>query len=285
MLDWEDLRHFAALAQGGTLSAAARRLGVQHATIARRLAALERSLGLKLVDRRGRRLRLTEDGVRIAARLGEMEAGALAVVRAAAGARGEFDGEVRLSVPPALAAARLVAPLAALGQRYPKLAIQLIGETRSASLGRGEADIAVRLSRPAEGDLVIRKLGEIAFAPYAKAAYLASRSEPDRRFIGYDASLEATPQQVALKAYAAGRPFALVASTLEIQLAAVRAGMGIAMLPVFLVEALGEPGRELVRIASDRPPPTREVWLAVHADLRRAAPIRAVVQAIETAFR
>lgn len=281
MLDWEDLRHFAALAEGGSLSAAARRLGVEHATVARRIAALERALDLKLVDRRGRRLILTEDGVRIAAHLGSMEASALAIARVAAGARDAIAGEIRISAPPALAAARLVAPLGALRRRHPGLTLQLLGETRSASLDRREADLAIRLSRPAEGDLVVRKLGEIAFSAYATAAYLASTSEPDRRFIGYDASLEDAPQQVALRTLAAGRPFALLASTLEIQLAAVRAGMGIAMLPEFMIE----PGHDLTRVPCDPPAPSREAWLAIHADLRNAAPIRAVAEAIEVAFR
>ncbi|MCO5092742.1 LysR family transcriptional regulator [Bosea sp. (in: a-proteobacteria)] len=281
MTDWEDLRHFAALAQSGSLSAAARRLGVEHATVARRVTALEHDLALKLVDRRGRRLTLTADGVRVAAHLGAMEESALAVARVAAGARETIAGEVQISAPHSLAAAKLVAPLAELRRRHPGLALHLLGETRSASLDRREAEIAIRLSRPAEGDLVIRKLGEIAFAPYATAAYLANTPETDRRFIGYDAALEEAPQQVALRSLAADRPFALVASTLEIQLAAVRAGMGIAMLPEFMVE----PGLDLTHVACEPPVPSREVWLAIHADLRNAAPIRAVAEAIEAAFR
>lgn len=128
---------------------------------------------------------------------------------------------------------------------------------------------------------MIRKLGEIGFAPYATAAYLANTPEADQRFISYDASLAEAPQQVALGALAAGRPFALIASTLEIQLAALRAGMGIAMLPEFMVE----PGPDLARVDCEPPAPSREVWLAVHADLRNAVPIRAVAEAIEAAFR
>lgn len=280
MPDWEDLRHFAALAESGSLSAAARRLGVEHATVARRIQSLERDLALKLVDRRGRRLTLTGDGVRVAAQLGAMEESALAVARLAAGSRDAIAGEVRISAPPALAAAKLVVPLAALRARHNGLALQLLGETRNASLDRREADIAIRLSRPSAGDLVIRKLGEITFSAYATAAYLAETREADLCFIGYDTSLDEAPQQVALRLVAAGRPFALVASTLEIQLAAVRAGMGIAMLPEFMVE----PGQDLVPFPCDLPAPNREVWLAIHADLRNAPAIRAVADAIEEAL-
>lgn len=281
MPDWEDLRHFAALAEGGTLSEAARRLGVEHATVARRIAALEHDLALKLIDRRGRRLTLTGDGVRVAAHITAMEEGALAIARVAAGARHQIAGEVRISAPPALAAAMLVAPLAALRAQHSGLVLHLLGETRNASLERREADVAIRLSRPTEGDLVARKLGELSFSPYAAARYLATTAEPDRCFIGYDGSMEEAPQQVALRQMAAGRPYALFASTLEIQLAAVRAGLGIAMLPDFLVT----PSLDLVRVDCDAPAPSREAWLAIHADLRNAEPFRAVTDALEAAFR
>lgn len=108
MADWENLRYFAALAQAGTLSGAARQLHVEHATIARRIAALETELNLKLVDRRGRRLSLTVDGERIAALVEHMEKDAQAIDRAAESARSELTGDVTISAPPALAAAMLV---------------------------------------------------------------------------------------------------------------------------------------------------------------------------------
>ncbi|PZO63918.1 MAG: LysR family transcriptional regulator [Paracoccus denitrificans] len=279
-MDWENLRHFAALAATGSLSGAARQLGVEHATIARRIAALEAALGLKLVDRRGRRVTLTADGDRIAAITERIELDAQAIERVADGARSELTGKVTISAPPALAAAMLTAPLVELQKGNPGLTIRLVGEVRSVALERREADIAVRLSRPEDGDLTVMKLGEIVFHPYAGAAYLAETPEADWCFIGYDAPMNRSVQQCTLEEFAAGRRFAFETSTSEIQHAAVLAGAGIALLPDFLVAA----ETSLVRVPQGTPPLVRDVWLVVHTDMKGAALIRTVIKALKKAF-
>ncbi|SMF80961.1 transcriptional regulator, LysR family [Tistlia consotensis] len=283
MADWENLRHFLALAQDGSLSAAARRLGVEHATVARRVAALEAELSVKLVDRRGRRLALTADGERIAGLAGGMEREAQAVERAAAGARSALAGLVTLSAPPALAARRLAGPLADLQARHPALRLKILGESRRALLDRREADLAVRLGRPEAGELTIVKLGETAFRLYGAPAYLAATPPADWRLIGYDETMEDSPQQQALLRLAAGRPLALRASTAEIQLAAVRAGGGVALLADFMAE--GEAGLAPAPTGAAEPLPVRGIWLALHSDLRNAAPIRAVVDCLRSALK
>ena len=279
-MDWENLRHFAALAATGSLSGAARQLGVEHATVARRISSLEAALGVKLVDRRGRRLILTADGDRIAAITERIELDAQAIGRVADGARSELKGKVTISAPPALAAAMLTVPLVELQKGNPGLTIHLVGEVRSVALERREADIAVRLSRPEDGDLTVMKLGEIVFHPYASAAYLAETPEAEWCFIGYDAPMDRSVQQLALEELAAGRRLAFQASTSEIQHAAVLAGAGIAMLPDFVVAA----ETSLVRVRQDSPPLVRDVWLVVHTDIKGAALIRTVVKAITKAF-
>lgn len=274
MVDWEDLRHFAALAQCGSWSAAARLLRVEHATVARRVAALERDLKLKLVDRRGRRLTLTVAGQQMAPLVERMQRATETIDRAAVGARAELAGTVTISAPPALAAVMLVQPMVALGARHPELRIHIVGETRRASLDRREADIAVRLSRPIEGDLTVIKLGEIAFRLYASPAYLAARQPDDWKFIGYDKDMEAAEHQAALLQYMADRPFALRVSTVDIQLAAARIGGGIAMLPDFMAAD----DDQLVLAAPNEPPVRQGVWLLVHTEMKNAAPIRVVAQ-------
>jgi DNA-binding transcriptional LysR family regulator len=107
MSNWEDLRHFEALARLGTLSTAARVLGVEHATVARRVARLEADSGMKLIDRRGRRLRLTADGERYAAIVARMQAETFALERAKVRAQSIASALVTISAPPTLAAARL----------------------------------------------------------------------------------------------------------------------------------------------------------------------------------
>lgn len=279
MVDWESLRHLAALAETGTLSAAARRLQVEHATIARRIAALEGELGVKLVDRRGRRLSLTPAGAAIAGVAARMETEAFTVDRLVLAARAELAGEVTISAPPALAAAVLMRPLAALQAAHPALRLTVVGEYRSASLERREADVAVRLSRPTAGALTIVRLGTMAFRFHATPAYLAATPPEAWCFLGHDAAMAEAPQQAHLVAFAAGRPIVLRASTAEIQQTAARAGLGIAILPDFLAET--DP--LLVRVPEQGPPCLRDVWLVVHDDVKAAPAVRAVMEALKAA--
>jgi DNA-binding transcriptional LysR family regulator len=271
MADWENLKSFAALARSGTLSGAARLLAVEHATVARRIAALEEELSLRLVDRRGRRVLLTSAGKRVAGLVGAMDAQAQAIERTATGERTDTAGEVTVSATPVLAATMLAEPIVDLRRSHPGLIIRILGETRYSSLDRREADIAVRLSRPAEGNLTASKVGVVTFHLYGSRAYLDTTNAADWSFIGYDEALEGAPQQAEVRRLAAGNPLALRSSTLELQLALVRTGGGVAALPDFV--AAGDP--VLSRARRDKIV-EREVWLVFHTDLRRSAPVRTV---------
>jgi DNA-binding transcriptional LysR family regulator len=275
MPDWEHLRHFAALAEGGTLTAAARRLGVDHATVARRIASLERELGARLVDRRGKRLTLTPAGEQVAAMAGQMAAQAVAIERAVGGEQSEVAGQVTISAPPAFSAAMLAEPLVHLRREHPELLICVLGETRYSSLGQREADIAIRFGRPTAGDLTVVKVGVVTFRLYGSPDYLRTTAAPDRRFIGYDETLEASPQQVAVRRLAGGKPLAFRSSTIELQMALARAGGGVVAAPDYL--AARDP--LLVR-ASDDEIVRREVWLIFHTDLKGSAPVRTVADCL-----
>jgi len=272
-LDWEDLRHFAAFARGRSLSAAAKRLGVDHVTIARRLRALEAALGLKLVDRRARIPALTTEGERIAALVQDLEDAADAVSRAARGLRPELGGEVSISAPPTLANALIAPRLPELRARHPRLRLCLLGDKRIVSLTRREADLALRLVRPTEAGVVARKVGAFEFALYGARRYLAGRRRADLELIAFDDESDALPQQRWLRTHAGKQPIVLRTNDLESQLAAARAGVGIAALPGFL--ARRHPELELVALRAR--PISREVWLVVHEDLRGAPSVRAAM--------
>lgn len=280
-MNWDDLRHFSALACAGSLSAAARSLGVEHATVARRIASLEEHLGVPLVDRRGRRWTLTPDGERIAAIADRMDREARAVQRTADGVRHDLCGTVTVSAPPALAVAVLTLPLVDLQKSHRGLTIKIIGEARLASLDHSEADIAVRLSRPEDGDLTITKLGKMGFRLYASPEYLAVTNEENWRFIGSDGPLARAPQQTAIEDFAEGRPFSFYGNSLEIQQAAARAGAGIATLPDFM----GMSDTGLVSVPPNKPLIDRDIWLIVHSDLTRSAAVRAISQRLKEAFK
>ena len=274
MTDWEDLHHFITLAREGTLSAAARSLGVDHATVARRVAALEESTGLKLVDRRSRVTLLTADGKRIAEVATPMEEAAFAVGRAAQATKPGLDGDVTISAPPNFASSVIAPQLVRLRSQHPGIRIKLIGEKRRASLGRREADVALRLMRPVEASLFVRKLGSFGFSLYGSPAYLEKTAPHALAFIGYDASMATSPQEVWLRGIIGGREVVLRTNDLETQVAAARSGLGVAALPHYLGDS--DPG--LKRFAVAQKPLSRDVWLAVHRDLRQVPAVRAVME-------
>ncbi|MGO6780385.1 LysR family transcriptional regulator [Rhizobium ruizarguesonis] len=278
-IDWDDLRHFLALAQSGTLLGAAKQLGVEHATISRRVSSLETSLGRKLVDRRGRRIMLTSDGAQVARHAALVAAQTAAIEQLGRSSATELRGHVRISAPPALSSVLLAKPIAAVRRSHPGVEVTLVGEKRLASLNRREADIAVRMSRPEDGDYAIVKLGETSFHLYASKTYLETVSPPDWTFIGYDETMNASPQQLRLIELAAGRPIAVRSSVLEFQAATASLGAGVVMLPDFAVlESSG-----LQRIETEQPL-TREVWLVVHSDIKDVPSVRVVVDALKNAL-
>ena len=269
MIDWDDLRVFAALARAGSLSAAARELNVDHATVGRRIAALERALGLRLIDRLPRRAPLTPHGLAVAATLAPMAAAAVAVERLARLAK-RPAANVRVSAPPALAAYVIAPRLAAFQRAHPDVTIALSGAPGAAALDRGEADVAVRMGRPEKTGLVAKRIGRARFALYA-APEVAGTPRDAWRFIGFDAELDRVTSQRWLKALAGGRELAFRASDLFSQAQAARAGLGVVALPRFVGD--GDPS--LVELSVEPAPPTQDFWLLVYPDARRAAATRA----------
>ncbi|MFV0411551.1 MAG: LysR family transcriptional regulator [Paracoccus sp. (in: a-proteobacteria)] len=279
-MDWENLRHFLAMIDSGSLAGAAKTLRVERTTVSRRIRALEAETGLSLFTRRGRRLELTAAGHDLAAAARPMAEAAIHARRLAAGLKPGMRGRVRISAPPALAAARLVAPLVALGRRYPELEIQLVGEMRHASLSRGEADIAIRLSRPETGDLAISKLGDMAFRLYASADYLQKTPASHWRYIGQGDAADALPQQALLNRIAKGN-IAFYSDEIQLQAAAAEAGAGVAALPDFAVG--GRAG--LVPVPPGKPLLTRQIWSVVHTEQRQQERIGKVIETLRRALR
>ena len=273
MVDWENIRHFLAVAQSGTLSAAARNLKVDHATVSRRLAALEAALDVRLVDRLPRSCRLTAIGRRVFERAVEMEAGAHGIARLAKAAHAPLVGRVTLSAPPVLVAHLLAEQLARFRAEYPDIRLSLSAQGQQVSLSRREADVAVRLVRPDEAGSVARKVGTMAFGLYAHRSYVHLAAAERWQFIAFDQSFTDMPQQLWLLGIAGNRPVACELNHISEHLIAVRAGVGVAGLPCFI----GDRDHDLVRVGEDVPPFARDIWLVVHRDLRKNAAVRAVM--------
>jgi DNA-binding transcriptional LysR family regulator len=179
MLDWDELRTFLAIAQGHTLSAAARRLGVQQSTISRRLDALEARAGVRLLQKTPNGYLLTAAGEAALGHVERMELEALAMERAVTGLDERLEGTVRLATVGALAASVLPSVLTGFHARYPRIAVEVVTDGRSVSLSRREADLSLWPERPDGNELVVRKVADVPFGVFASPDYLARTGMPD----------------------------------------------------------------------------------------------------------
>lgn len=269
VFEWGDLRFLLAVERAGSYVAAARRLRVDQATVGRRLRALEEAAGTPLLERTARSLTLTEAGRRALAAAEAMDEAALRLERSLETARPEVAGTLRITATDALAS-RLLAPrLPELLARHPALCVELHAGNERLSLSRREADLALRLARPLEPTVAARRAGALGFALYASRGYLRARGRPgaatlrEHALLGYERTLGPAAATGWVDEVAGGR-VVLRATTAATLLAAAAAGLGVAALPCFVADA--EP--ELVRVVPEVR--ARELWIAVHADLRRS---------------
>lgn len=287
MQQWDDVRFFLAVARAGSLSAAARTLGVGHVTVGRRVALLERRLGVTLLIRTPDGLAITAAGQAIVQQCAAMETAALTIERVAAGGDTLVAGSVRVTMTEALACQLIGPVIAALRPAHPELRIDLALGVRSLDIARREADLAVRFARPTAPELVTRKLGEVGFSLYAAPGYLARSGTPRRGgglggcdLITFTGAPEAI-SPVFMGENLDGARVALRCDNPLIQLRAAAHAVGIAELACFLGDSC--PG--LVRVWPDAAPVRRVAWQVIHQDLRRAARIRVVAEAMSDAFR
>jgi len=272
MFDWQDLYVFTVLARTQSLSAAARELGVEHATVGRRMDALEKALGLKLVDRLPRSRPLTADGQALLERLHAMRAISSDVEQLSRVALIDIAGTVRVSAPPSLANHTLAPRIAELHQQHPRLQVVLLPSLSVAALDKGEADIALRTVRPEENALIRRKIGVVRFALYGTPEF-ARRPAEQWTFIGYDSNRDHLPQQQWLHQVRDERPIVFYAGELVTQQMVARCSTGAVVLPT----AVGDSDPELQRLEVERSAPERDLWITVYPDMRRSSAVEAVM--------
>ncbi|HLT77584.1 MAG TPA: LysR family transcriptional regulator [Ferrovibrio sp.] len=263
--DWNDLRYALELGRHGTLSGAARALGVNHATVARRIAALESSLKMTLFERGPRGYRATASAAPVLAAAEQVEAPLLLLGRQSDAQHGaEVSGKVRITATEGVAS-HLIAPgLAGLRQRWPLLEVEILVEHRSLSLARREAEIAIRWARPTKGELFATRLGPV---PYR--LYRHPRAADQTAVASLDESLGDLPESRWLDRQAGLRQVIRSNSMLPL-IAAARTGACAILLPEFV-------GRRIPELVPEggKPPVTRDLWLLLHRDLRKAPRVRA----------
>jgi DNA-binding transcriptional LysR family regulator len=177
-MDWDHARIFLAVARAGQFLAAARHLGVDHATVSRRVSACEAQLGAKLFDRRTMGCFLTPAGEQFLVAAERMEAEMLRVQAALSSSNVSISGTVRIGAPDGFGTLFLTQRIAKLMDHHPGLTIQLVPVPRTFSLSKREADIAIVIDRPEEGRLVVRKLVDYTLHFYAAKTYLAQHGAP-----------------------------------------------------------------------------------------------------------
>jgi DNA-binding transcriptional LysR family regulator len=280
-LDWEDVRYFVALAQHGTLSATARALRVNHATVARRVTSLETQVGWALFERRADGYVLTPEGKAVLDEARPMDEAALSVLRRL-DAGTELNGLVRLTAAHWLVERFLVDRLGGLHERYPAIDLEFLVEARVRSLARREADIALRFGSPKDSELVGRRVAKLRFSLFVSPAYrkkLQAGHAP--AFISFDDESEFIPEAAWMTRQFGDKRFSFRANTQASQAAAARAGYGAALLPRYL--AANDPG--LVPIALGGRLPERDVWLLTRRDLKNVPRVRAVADYLVEVFR
>lgn len=280
-MNWSSLETFVTLARAGSLSEAARRMKVTHATVSRHVSDLEAALGVKLFDRLPRGYVLTVDGEQLLGMAERVEDGVFAIQRLARGRHGQPEGLVRISAPPAFASFFLAARLSAIRQRHPLLEIELIGESRAANLARREADIVIRLNPPEESALLARKVGRMGYGLYGSSALNQVADRAAWNWVGYSDEFEDTAPQRWLRRLSAGKPLVFRANDLISLWQAVRSGMGAGVLPCFLAD--GDP--TLIRQAVDGRDAARDIWLMAHPDVARGAAVRVVMDQLAAVMR
>jgi len=276
---WDLYGAFLAVMRGGSLSAAARTLGVAQPTVRRQIEELEELLGVVLFTRAANGLVPTETAVATLPYAEAIAANARALVRAVSGGPKEDRGTVRVACSEIVGTYVLPPMLAALRRRHPRIQVELAVSNRTEDLVRRDADLAVRMVRPVQQGLVARRIGRIELGLFAAPSYLAEHPPPkkltalvrDHALVGADRDRGVITALASLGVAATPSDFVLRTDSDVAQLEAVRAGVGIGVCQVPLA-ARGVPlQRVLPKVAFHL-----ETWLVMHEDLRRSRRVRVV---------
>lgn len=286
-IDWNLARAFSATADAGSLSAAARKLGLTQPTLSRQVAALEAALGVTLFERIGKRLALTDAGVGLLEHARMMASSADAMALAAAGKAEDVSGRVTISATDAVAAYLLPDIVARIRVAAPQITVVIISSNSLSDLRRREADIAIRHVRPTEPELIGRLVCEMSARFYASADWIARNGaprsvedlrtadlvafEPVERFVAHlnGAGVPVSAEQVRISS-----------ENSVVVWEVVRRGLGVGMMLTEIADRV--PG--MVRLLPQLPATPVPVWLVAHRELRTSRRVRLVYEAIASAL-
>jgi DNA-binding transcriptional LysR family regulator len=283
--DWDDLQAFLAIARAGRLTVAAQQMGIDHSTLSRRIAALEASIGARLFERRAVGFVLTPEGERLISDAEAMESLAIRIRSRLDDPSVGLTGTVRVGTPEGFGTYFLAPRMSKVTTAHPDLEIELVANPRMFSLSRREADVAVSMTRPAQGRVYAHKLTDYALGVYAARDYLDSHATIRTRrdlfehpWIGYVEDLMWSAELNYLAQISTSLMPTLRISNVISQAAAVSGGAGIGVLPCFIART----DSSLVRVLTDEVALSRSYWLVSHADTRDVARVQLLADFIRT---
>lgn len=279
MFDWDDLRHFLAVARSGSTTAAAKLLEVDQSTVQRRLAELERRIGQPLAERHPTGYRLTAFGEELLPHAMGVEERILALEQVVRSSARELTGVVRVTCPePIVYRLSQSQLLERFRARHPGLRVEFLMSDRYLDLGKGEADVALRSGDTVDNELVGRKVGDSLWGVYGSLAYIERHGTIERvedfarhALVGFDESMAGHRANAWLRQVAPDARVAATAGSVLGLVSSAKAGMGLAPLPI----ALGDAEPELVRVLGPIPELTRIWRILTTKRLRRTPRVRA----------
>ncbi|GAA6180436.1 MULTISPECIES: LysR family transcriptional regulator [unclassified Shimia] len=287
-LDWSLIQSFLAVAQTGSLSAAARHLNASQPTLGRHIKTLEDTLNVEVFHRHARGFELTDTGRSLLGPAQRMSAAMADLALAAAGDETDLAGTVRIATSVFMAHHALPAMLAELRTKEPQIQIDLVPSDQSENLLFREADIAVRMYRPKQLDMITKYLGNIELGMFAAESYIARKGRPtgaedlpNHDIVGYDANDDIIREMRTMGIPASRDWFAVRCDNQTAYWELVRAGCGIGFCQANI--ARKTPGIEEIPI--DFPLPDLSVWLTAHESLRHTPRISRVWSLLEQALK
>ncbi len=281
-MEWSDVRIFLAVARAGTLGAAARALHLSHPTMGRRLRALEDATGQILFQRTADGFVLTEEGSAVLSLAEQMEESALAMQRRLAGEEQKLEGTLRVSSADWFGAFVLPPVIAEYSRAYPHVEIEILTGTRLFNLAQREADVAFRIVPFDSPDIVQRRLIDMRYGVYVATG----RADPvtgdgrENRLIVMDTSTGSFPDIVWLEERFPNASVVVRSNNRNVQAQMCSRSVGIAVLP----RPVGDQISSIRRLDLGEEPPSREIWLGYHRDLKRQHRLRAFVDLVRKHF-
>lgn len=286
--DWSLVQAFLAVAETGSLSGAGRMLGTSQPTLGRQIKAIEAQLGAELFHRQPRGFALTQTGAELVAPAKAMRDAVRQITLSAAGQQAELEGTVRITASVATSVMHLPSVIAEIRKREPQIAIELVASDDSRNLLYREADIAVRMYRPTQLDLVTQHIGDIPLGVFAAKSYVADHGIPKtvdemlaHDFVGYDLD---TSILEGFRNFSPDVDRDFFKTRCDDNIAyweLVRAGCGIG----FAQRGIGRSDPTMVEIELGLPLPVLPVWLTAHEAMRQTPRIRRVWTLLEASLR